>query len=213
MFHNPTALVALSKRENTTKFQKTLSINDYYFKVDDFDFPLGNIQMLGKSKGPMFAGDAPAFAPGFALDQMAHHSVDFWLTTEDLPDPNNRVSLNKKDEVTLDYTFNNQEPTKRLKAKLQSMLKLVECHPHLIPNKLYLGKTIPIVGVAHQAGSCRFGKDPKTSVLDTNCKANELDNFYVVDTSFFVSIGGVNPSLMASAMALRVGDHLLERLR
>ena len=76
MFHNSTALVALSKRENTTKFQKTLSINDYYFKVDDFDFPLGNIQMLGKSKGPMFAGDAPAFAPGFALDQMAHHSVD-----------------------------------------------------------------------------------------------------------------------------------------
>ena len=117
MFHNSTALVALSKRENTTKFQKTLSINDYYFKADDFDFPLGNIQMLGKSQGPMFAGDAPAFAPGFALDQMARHSVDFWLTTEDLPDPNNRVSLNKKGEITLDYTFNNQEPTKRLRAE------------------------------------------------------------------------------------------------
>ena len=213
MFHNSTALVALSKRENTTKFQKTLSINDYYFKADDFDFPLGNIQMLGKSQGPMFAGDAPAFAPGFALDQMARHSVDFWLTTEDLPDPNNRVSLNKKGEITLDYTFNNQEPTKRLRTKLQSMLKLVDCHPHLIPNKLYLGKTIPIAGVAHQAGTCRFGKDPKTSVLDTDCKAHELDNLYVVDTSFFVSIGAVNPSLTASAMALRVGDHLLERLR
>ena len=182
-------------------------------KADDFDFLLGNIQMFGKSQGPMFAGDAPAFAPGFALDRMARHSVDFWLTTEDLPDPNNRVSLNKQGEITLNYTFNKQEPTQRLRAKLQSMLKLVDRHPHLIPNKLYLGKTIPIAGVARQAGTCRFGKDPKASVLDTDCKAHELDNLYVVDTSFFVSIGAVNPSLTTSTMAFRVGDHLLERLR
>ena len=72
--------------------------------------------------------------------------------------------------------------------------------------------TIPIAGCAHQAGTCRFGTNPKTSVLDTNCKAHELDNLYVVDTSFFVSIGAVNPSLTAIANAIRVGDHLLERL-
>ena len=82
MFHNSVALVALSKRENLTRFQKTLSLNDYYFSADDFEFPLGNLQMLGKSQGPMFKEDAPAFAPGFALDQMARHSVDFWLTNE-----------------------------------------------------------------------------------------------------------------------------------
>ena len=187
-------------------------MNDFYFKADDFDFPLGNIQMLGKSQGPMFKGDAPSFAPGFTLDRMARHAVDFWLTTEDLPDPNNRVTLNEKGEIVLNYTFNNQEPTKRLEATLKSMLSHLECHPHLIPNKVYLGKTIPIAGVGHQAGTCRFGADPKTSVLDVNCKAHELDNLYVVDTSFFVSIGAVNPSLTAIANALRVGDHLLERL-
>ena len=93
------------------------------------------------------------------------------------------------------------------------MLKHLDCHPHLIPNQLYLGKTIPIAGVAHQAGTCRFGTDPETSVLDINCRAHELDNLYVVDTSFFVSIGAVNPALTAMANALRVGDHLLERLR
>ena len=152
MFHNSVALVALSKRENLTRFQKTLSLNDYYFSADDFEFPLGNLQMLGKSQGPMFKEDAPAFAPGFALDQMARHSVDFRLTNEDLPSPNNRVVLNGRGDITLHYTFNNQEPTKRLKAKLQSMLKHLDCHPHLIPNQLYLGKTIPIAGVAHQAG-------------------------------------------------------------
>jgi choline dehydrogenase-like flavoprotein len=71
---------------------------------------------------------------------------------------------------------------------------------------------IPIAGVAHQAGTCRFGRDPASSVLDVNCKAHELDNLYVVDTSFFVSIGAVNPSLTAMANAIRVGEHIAERL-
>jgi choline dehydrogenase-like flavoprotein len=49
-------------------------------------------------------------------------------------------------------------------------------------------------------------------VLDANCKAHDLDNVYVVDTSFFPSIGAVNPSLTAIANALRVADHIAERL-
>jgi len=212
MFHNSTAVVALSKRENPTVFQKTLSVNDFYFGADDYAFPLGNIQMIGKSKGPMFRDDAPRFAPGFTLDMMARHAVDFWLTTEDLPDPNNRVTLNRKGEIQLDYTFNNQESTDRLQAQLKSMLKHLDMHEHLIPNNVYLGKHIPLAGVGHQCGTCRFGHDPQTSVLDVNCKAHELDNLYVVDASFFVSIGAVNPSLTIIANALRVGDHLLERL-
>jgi len=212
MFHNSIALVALSKRENPTKFQKTLSMNDFYFAMDDFKYPCGNIQMLGKSKGPMFKGDAPRFAPGFSLEMMAKHSIDFWLTSEDLPDPENRVTLTPKGEIKLSYTFNNQEPVRRLEAKLKSMLGEVDCHSHLIPNTLYLGKSIPIAGVGHQVGTCVFGTDPKTSVLDINCKAHELDNLYVVDTSFFPSIAAVNPSLTAMANALRVADHLKERL-
>jgi choline dehydrogenase-like flavoprotein len=76
-----------------------------------------------------------------------------------------------------------------------------------------MGKHIPIAGVGHQSGTCRFGTDANNSVLDVNCKAHELDNLYVVDTSFFPSIGAVNPSLTAIANALRVGDHLLQRLK
>jgi choline dehydrogenase-like flavoprotein len=193
-------------------FQKTLSLNDFYFGANDYAYPLGNIQMIGKSQGVMFRGDAPRLVPGMTLDQMAKHAVDFWLTTEDLPDPNNRITVNAQGEIQLQYTCNNQEPTRRLEARLHAMLEHLGCHKHLIPNNLYLGKRIPIAGVGHQAGTCRFGTDPATSVLDVNCKAHELDNLYVVDTSFFPSIAAVNPSLTAMANALRVGDHLLERL-
>ena len=213
MFHNSQAVVALSREPNVTRFQKTISCNDFYFGDPEFDFPLGNIQMIGKSKGPMFREDAPAFAPGFTLEFIARHAVDFWLTTEDLPNPNNRVTLDRDGRIVLDYTFNNQVPTQRLYNRLKAMLGQLGLHPHLIPHTAYMEKTIPIAGVGHEAGTCRFGTDPKTSVLDLNCRAHEVDNLYVVDTSFFVSIGAVNPSLTAMANALRVGDHLLERLR
>jgi choline dehydrogenase-like flavoprotein len=213
MFHNSQAVVALSVEPNLTQFQKTISLNDFYFGEKGFDFPIGNIQMIGKSKGPMFRADAPFFAPGFSLDQMARHAVDFWLTTEDLPDPNNRVTLNTKKEIVLSYTSNNEVPTKRLYERLKSLLEHLGMHKHLIPNSAYMGKVIPLAGVGHQSGTCRFGTDPKTSVLDVNCKAHELDNLYVVDTSFFVSIGAVNPSLTAIANALRVGDHLLQQVQ
>jgi choline dehydrogenase-like flavoprotein len=213
MFHNSQAVVALSLEPNLTQFQKTISLNDFYFRDEDFDFPLGNIQMIGKSKGPMFRADAPFFAPGFALEEMARHAVDFWLTTEDIPNPKNRVTLDREHRIILDYTFNNEVPTKRLYERLKSLLKVLQMHNHLIPNSAYMGKEIPIAGVGHQSGTCRFGADEKTSVLDVNCKAHELDNLYVVDTSFFCSIGAVNPSLTAIANALRVGDHLLQRLQ
>ena len=110
------------------------------------------------------------------------------------------------------YRFTNLEPVNRLRKKLQSLLEHLDLHPHLIPNNLYLGKHIPLGGVGHQSGTCRFGTDPQTSVLNTDCRAHEVDNLYVVDTSFFPSIGAVNPSLTAIANALRVGDHLLKRL-
>ena len=168
--------------------------------------------MIGKSLGPMFKADAPRFAPGWSLDKMARHAVDFWLTTEDLPRAENRITLNERGEIKLDYTFNNVEPTQRLRQKLQHLVEHSDMHPHLIPNHVYLGKTIPVAGVGHQAGTVRFGRDPRTSVLDVNCRAHEVNNLYVVDTSFFPSIGAVNPSLTAMANAMRVGDHILERL-
>ena len=217
MFHNSQAVLALSREENPTVFQKTLGVNDFYFTGgEDFEFPLGNIQMVGKSQAPMFRGERPGetrLAPTWSLEEVARHAVDFWLSTEDLPLPDNRVTLTSEGNVQISYTPSNEEPKKRLYHQLRSMLKdLGMHHDHLLPHHAYLKNEIPVAGVAHQAGTCRFGSDPATSVLDTDCRAHELDNLYVVDTSFFPSIGAVNPALTAMANAIRVGDHLLERL-
>jgi len=217
VFHNSQAVLALSREPNLTMFQKTIGLNDFYFGMDGFEYPMGNIQMVGKSQAPMYRGEKPIetiLAPTRTLEDIADHAVDFWLSTEDLPKPDNRVTVSRDGKVTLSYTPNNQVPAQKLYEKLKSMLNHLGMHPdHLIPRHAYLKNDIPVAGVAHQAGTCRFGKDPKTSVLDVNCKAHELDNLYVVDTSFFVSIGAVNPSLTAMANAIRVGDHLLKRLQ
>ena len=217
MFHNSQAVLALSKEENPTVFQKTLGLNDFYFSGgEDFEFPLGNIQMVGKSQAPMFRGEKPGetrFAPNWSLETVARHAVDFWLSTEDLPRPGNRVTLARDGNVTIDYTASNEEPKKRLYHRLKEMLDELDMHNgHLLPHHAYLKNEIPVAGCAHQAGTCRFGTDPDSSVLNTDCRAHELDNLYVVDTSFFPSIGAVNPALTAMANALRVGDHLLERI-
>jgi choline dehydrogenase-like flavoprotein len=211
MCHNNSALVALSKRQNTTVFQKTVALNDFYHRAEDWEFPLGHIQMLGKSQPEMFEGDAP-FAPGKVLSEMAQHAMDFWLTSEDLPDPNNRVTVNAQGQIQLSYTENNLEGHQRLTAKLKTMLHDIGCEDHLLPSELYLGKKIPIAGTAHQCGTVRFGTDPLTSALDVNCKAHDLDNLYVVDGSFFVSSTAVNPALTIMANALRVADHLRQRM-
>jgi choline dehydrogenase-like flavoprotein len=217
MYHNSTAVLAISCEPNLTFFQKTLAMNDFYFGMNGFDFPMGSIQMVGKSVGEMYKGEKPLeteLAPLGLLNDIARHAVDFWLSTEDLPDPNNRVTVDKAGNITLSYTPNNQVPQKKLYDRLKSMLQHLGMRAdHLIPRNAYLKNEIPVAGVAHQAGTCRFGKDPKSSVLDVNCKAHEVDNLYVVDTSFFVSIGAVNPSLTAMANAIRVGEHIATRLK
>jgi choline dehydrogenase-like flavoprotein len=216
MFHNSQAVLALSKEPNPTVFQKTLGLNDFYFSGPDFEFPLGNIQMVGKSSAEMYRGEKPLetkLAPERTLRNVAQHAVDFWLSTEDLPRPDNRVTLRPDGRIQLAYTSTNDVPKQRLFHELKSMLGSLGMHDeHLIPRHAYLKNEIPVAGVAHQAGTCRFGADAATSVLDSDCRAHELDNLYVVDTSFFPSIGAVNPALTAMANALRVGDHLLHRL-
>jgi choline dehydrogenase-like flavoprotein len=215
MFHSSMAVLAISKEPNPTRFQKTLGVNDFYFGMPGFDYPMGNIQMVGKSQAPMYKGEKPLetkLAPMFSLDEIARHAVDFWLSTEDLPRAENRVTVERDGNIMLSYTPTNEVPKKQLYDKLRSMLNQLGMHEHLIARNLYMKNDIEIAGCAHQAGTCRFGTDPDSSVLDTNCKAHELDNLYVVDTSFFPSISAVNPALTAMANALRVGDHLLERL-
>jgi choline dehydrogenase-like flavoprotein len=216
MFHNSKAVVALSKEPNDSVFQKTLAVNDFYFGAKDYDWPVGQIQMVGKSNAEAMKGEEPKLtklAPHWSLAETARHAVDFWLTTEDLPTPENRVTLDKDGNVHLAYRSTNDEEAGRLYHELKEILNHTGLADHHVLDKnFYMHMSIPIAGVAHQVGTCRLGDDPATSVLDPNCKAHELDNLYVVDTSFFPSIGAVNPALTAMANAIRVGEHLTERL-
>jgi choline dehydrogenase-like flavoprotein len=212
MGHNNSVLFAISRHPNPTVFQKTLAVNDFYFASKEWDFPMGHISFVGKFDANMFAAGAPPFAPHMTLDFIAKHSLDFWLTSEDLPDPNNRVSVDRNGKIVLSYTPNNLEGHKRLYAKVKDLIKHTDCEDHLIPLNAFVGDRVPLAGVAHQNGTIRFGHDAKLSALDANCKAHDVDNLYVVDGSFFPSSSAVNPALTIIANALRVADHLKERL-
>ena len=220
MGHVNSVLMAIHKCPNPTIFQKTLSVNDFYLGSKEWEYPMGHISFVGKLDRETLKAGAPAIAPGFTLEIMANHSLDFWLTSEDLPDPNNRVALDRDGNIVLSYKPNNEEGHKRLIAKLQSLMKQQtkcphahECFQGLFSRNLFIGQSIPLAGVAHQNGTIRFGCDLKTSALDANCKAHDVDNLYVVDASFFPSSGAVNPALTIMANALRVGDHLLGRIK
>jgi choline dehydrogenase-like flavoprotein len=215
MRHNQSVLMAIMSEPNDTVFQKTMAVSDFYFKADDWEYPLGLIQMCASSDAEQIKGEAlPSWLewfPDLPFSKMASHSMDFWLSSEDLPRPENRIFYDG-DRVVLDVTENNMEAHRRLKSKLEHYLSRVGSHSVLLERRLYFGKNIPIGGTAHQAGTCRFGTDPATSVLDVNCKAHQLDNLYVTDASFFPSIGSVNPTLTIIANALRVAEHLRGRI-
>jgi choline dehydrogenase-like flavoprotein len=212
MGHINSVLLAISTTPNPTVFQKTLGINDFYFGDDGFRHPMGHISFVGKLDAIALSAGAPPFVPNMTLDAIAHHSLDFWLTSEDLPDPENRVTLDRTGDIVLNYTPNNVEGHTRLIRKLEFLLQHLDDHMHLVPRNLFVGNRIPLAGVAHQNGTIRFGEDPRSSALDRNCKAHDVDNLYVVDGSFFPSSGAVNPALTIMANALRVGDHLAARL-
>jgi choline dehydrogenase-like flavoprotein len=210
MLHNNSSLIAISKTPNPTLFQKTLGVNDFYYGDGEWDYPLGAIQMLGRSDAFLISFDAPdADDPA----DLAAHSLDFWLTTEDLPRWQNRVEVEPNGRIKLSYTPSNLEAHKRLNAKFRSLLDAMQCRDTVLDRSSYLGGRLGISAVAHQNGTVRFGTDPATSALDVNCKMHDLDNLYVVDSSFFVSSSAVNPTLTIIANALRVADHVEARLR
>jgi len=220
MRHNNATVLAISRTPNPTEFQKTLGLNDFYHghaqsPANDWEFPLGHIQMVGKSDGAQVELEglpsALHWMPQQPFDWIARHSIDFWLTTEDLPLAENRVFY--RDGVPhLDLTPTNTESFARLREKLRAICDKVDIHPHLMDRRLYFGKDVPIGGTAHQSGTMRFGEDPQTSVLNLDCRAHEIDNLYVVDASFFPSIGAVNPTLTLVANALRVADIVAKRI-
>jgi choline dehydrogenase-like flavoprotein len=220
MFHASSAVIALSLEHFQADFPKTLCVNDFYFGEPDgsFPWPMGQIQMLEYMSGPTIEGQVadwlpPSLFPDFLSNAVASRMVAFLVLSEDLPNPDNRITVGGDGRIHLDYRFGDMTAHNRLVHKLTQGLDGFVSHHHVLSGHHFaVDELIPIVGTAHQCGTLRFGSDPTTSVLDPFCKAHELDNLYCVDASFFVSSSAVNPTLTIVANALRVGAHLRERL-
>ena len=214
-----TSIVQIRTQSNSGSFPKTISINDFYWGDAEFAYPMGHIHNSGGLLTDIIFAEAPPltsvlakFMPGFGLKQLATRSIGWWAQTEDLPDPKNRVRLDGK-KLYIEYTPNNVEAHDRLVYRWIDVLKAIEqkiggsqrgaIHPRA---------EAPLQVMANQCGTCRFGEDPSTSVLDRTCCAHDVDNLYVVDGSFFPSNASVSPALTIMANALRVGEHLIARL-
>ncbi len=208
MLHHNGCLVAFTKDKiNDCVFQKSLGLADFYHNADDSVFPLGEIQLMGRNDQDTIVWLAEKIYPGRSYQELKQMTIDFWLTSEDLPSPDNRITLTKDKTIKVNYTRNNYAAYEKLKGKLKHIfLELGETDDRY-KDVQWNGYDLDISGMSHQNGTMRFGNDPSTSVLDLNCKTHDLDNLYVVDASFFPSCGAFNPALTIAANALRVGDH------
>lgn len=213
-------VVQLTSASNSGSFSRTLGLNDFYWGDQDFPYPMGHVQNSGGIFQDVIFAEAPPILsalsrlmPNFGLRQLATHSIGWWLKTEDLPDPNNRVRY-VGEKLRIDYKANNVEAHDRLVYRWVDVLKSVEQdQPNVFNRTTHPRSHMPIQVVAHQCGTCRFGEDPATSVLNLDCRTHEVHNLYVVDSSFFPSHASVSPGLTVIANALRVGDRLIEQLQ
>jgi choline dehydrogenase-like flavoprotein len=190
-------------RKNHTVFQKTVAINDFYLRGPNTPYPLGQIQSQGRTHGVMAQIVAP-WIPLWAYKAWVARGVDWLAMSEDLPDPENRVTVEPDGQIRLIYRANNTHAHARLVDEAKRMLKrlgywIVVTHSHGSLN------------TTHQCGTLCFGTDPKTSVLDPFCRTHDVQNLFVVDASFFPSSAAVNPGLTIAAQALRVADHIKQR--
>jgi choline dehydrogenase-like flavoprotein len=207
MSHHNGALIAITREPNLSPFQKTLALTDFYRHGPGSELPLGSVQLMGRSTPDDLAAFVTEHLPTLSAEQAAADSVDFWLTSEDLPVPDNRVTLTRDGSIKLSYRTTNLTAYETLERAMRSVLERV-----LGPEVVFTGYRLDVSGVSHQCGTLRFGADPRSSVLNLDCRTHEVDNLYVVDASFFPSCGAVNPSLTIMANAMRVGDHLIARL-
>ncbi len=202
MNHNCSAVMALKPFQRShVHFQKTLSLNDFYFgDGHDHAYPLGNIQLLGKIKEPMLR-DSLWFLPRPGRDWLAGHSVDWYVMSEDLPDPESRVTVRPDGGIRLSWRRTNTQAHQRLVARTKKMLRAAGFP--IVVSKAFSKET-----PSHQCGTVCFGDDPSSSALDPFCKAHDHDNLYVVDAGFFPSSAAVNPALTVAAQALRAGEQI-----
>lgn len=212
MLHHNGCLVAFTKKNNDCVFQKSLGIADFYHRAEGSELPLGEIQLMGRNDPDTICWMGETLFPGKTYEELKAMSIDFWLTAEDLPSVDNRVTLREDGSIQVSYMRNNYTAYEKLKEKLKQVFeKLGETDPDYKDVK-WGGYDLDISGMSHQNGTLRFGNNPATSVLDLNCKTHDLENVYVVDASFFPSCGAFNPALTIAANALRVGDHIINNV-
>jgi choline dehydrogenase-like flavoprotein len=220
MYHSLSAVISLTIAPITVSFPKTLGVNDFYWGEPDgsYDKPMGHIQLLEHMSGQTLEGQLadvipPSMIPDSLAEYYAHHMLALLVISEDLPRADNRVTLDRKGRIHLAYEHNNMDGHHRLVHRLDHALSSFSDHRHHISQHHFqLSTLLPIYGTAHQCGTVRFGNDARSSALDPWCKAHDLDNLYVVDSSFFVSSAAVNPTLTIVANAIRVAEHLKDRL-
>jgi choline dehydrogenase-like flavoprotein len=161
------------------------------------------LQLLGKLQAGMLTANQP-LVPRSILQAIANRSVDWWVMSEDLPDPGNRITLDSDGTICVHWKPNNRVAHRKLIEAARDMLRAAG---YLV----ILTQTMGIETNSHQCGTVRFGSDPATSVLDPFCRTHDVENLYVVDSSFFPSSSAVNPALTIASQALRVADHLMNR--
>ena len=227
MKHLMTVIVKRAEQDNDGKFPASVSINDFYWNDNGYSryqYPMGHIKNSGGlfqdivfAESPPLLSVLARLAPQAALNRLAVRSIGWWAQTGVLPDPNNRIYLKpsrKKVKLRYEFTPNNLEAHDRLVYRWMGVLKETEKSGiGLRQSNVYPRGESPTQVVGYQCGTAKMGADPETSVLDLNCCTHEIDNLYVVDSSFFPSCASVSPALTIMANALRVGEHLIERLR
>ncbi len=214
-----TVIVERGTTSNSGTFRRSVSVNDFYWGDRDYTYPMGHIENSGGLlQDVVFAESPPLLSvlaqivPGVGLKQLAMRSIGWWAQTGVLPDPNNRVRL-LNGKVRYEFEPNNTEAHDRLVHRWLEVLKTMEKDSKEAKRSAVFPRgEAPVQVVGYQSGTCRMGVDPATSVLDINCRTHEIDNLYVVDSSFFPSCPSASPALTIMANALRVGDHLLARL-
>ncbi len=220
MFHTGSASLTVAPTKVKTDFPKTMAINDWYWGDPDggFDFPMGHVQLLEYLHGDVLRGQIGNRIPAWLIPKefasaLGDRALAFLVMTEDLPEQRNRIRLNRNGQIRVDYWFNNLAAHKRLISRFHHYMtragRLCRC---VRGYEARLDGVLPIYGTAHQCGTLRMGDDPKSSVVNSDCRAHEIENLYVADTSVFVSSAAVNPALTCIANALRVGDIIKDRL-
>ncbi|MGB3300282.1 MAG: GMC family oxidoreductase [Phormidesmis sp.] len=223
MKHLMTVIVERGAAKNDGTFLPSVSINDFYWGDENYSYPMGHIENSGGLLQDIIFAESPPLLsvlarllPGVGLRQLATSSIGWWAQTGVLPKPENRVywlQSRKKKKLRYEFTPNNLEAHDRLVYRWMGILKdLEETGAGLRQSNVYPRGESPIQVVGYQCGTCRMGTDPAASVVDISCRTHEIDNLYVVDSSFFPSCASVSPALTVMANALRVGDHLTERL-